>query len=149
MGKPKKKKGRKSVPTNQRPKQTIALLVFLGLSVFLELCRWLFYVTQNIVYDSSLGLSPEYFSIYRNSLLVAFLVELGLWLLLFFRTKIGYWITAVFYAFLTISNLFFGDLIPALISALCLYFLFCKSSRAYFGIGELKKDKKGKSGPAS
>lgn len=149
MGKPKRKKDRKRAPTNQRPKQTIALLVFLGLSVLLELYRWLFYITQNIIYDSALGVSPEYFSIYRNGLLIAVLTELGLWLLLFFRTKIGYWITAVFYTFLTVSDLLFGNPLPALVSALCLYFLFCKPSRGYFGIGELKKDKKSKSGPAT
>lgn len=122
----------------RRPGQVIALLAVTGLSVMLPLLRWAFYRFSGVVYDSSSGVSPDAFPLYRDMLLGYAVLLLLLWLLLLLGKKPGYWLWAAFLTLDALGKLVSLRLIPLLLSALYLYLLFCQDTRIYFRIGQFK-----------
>lgn len=122
----------------RRPGQVIALLSVTGLSALLPLLRWAFYQFSGVVYDSSSGVPPAAFSLYRNILLGYALLLSLLWLLLFMGKKPGYWLWAVFLGLDALVKLVSLRLMALLLSALYLYLLFCQETRIYFRIGQFK-----------
>lgn len=140
MGKSKKKQSKKPAQNaaDKRPWQVTALSILHGLSALLNLYEWFFYVTNHIVGGSSVPVPAEAIPVYRIILLVMGSLCILLCFLVFFGVKAGFWITAVLYSLNGVLRLLSLDFLKILFSALCLYFLFCESTRIYFRIGQFK-----------
>lgn len=128
----------------KRPKQLIAVLIMTGITVLVSLGQWFFYISNSIVYSSSLGISPDAFPIYLNALLLIGILFAVVFALLLFGLKVGYWVAVVLYAFDILDKILALNLIGIILPALSLYFLLSESVRVYFHIKKIgsKKAKK-------
>lgn len=140
MSKTKKKPRRSGKPGNleRRPWEFITLLVLNGISVLAVFWTVGFYWVNDVVYDSSVGVPLSAFMQYRVYLLAVALGALVCWLLLFFNTKVGYWLCAVSSVWYVVSNLVSLKLVRVLIGALYCYLTFCEPTRRWFRIGQFK-----------
>lgn len=140
MSKTHKKPRKSGKPGNaeRRPWEFITLLVLNGIGVLAVLWTVGFYWVNDVVYDSSVGVSLSAFMQYRAYLLAVALGALVCWLLLFFNTKAGYWLCAVSSVWYVVSNLLSLKLFAALIGVLYCYLTFCESTRRWFRIGKFR-----------
>lgn len=119
----------------KRPATILVLLVIQALNTLSSLALLLLFRLDPAFYTTGIDALGDAFSLLLLSLGISSAISLVIFLLLFFGSKIGFFLAIIGY----VSNLFFSptgfSTVSIILAVICLFLLLCGPSRRYFGIG--------------